>query len=197
MIEIKKQYAVFDAKVLSKIPRGPLKDKKKAQRKTFVVVVVSFTGDQRFQPVFAGFQFCFCILLSSVGLQFGCVWFYGFGLVGSTSCFKSNISSVCLNQFQVISNWSCENLPKNFRSQKFSCKNTFYENCQLNKFFLNVIKLFLKTTNQKLNGSCTWHFQYIDAKCFANLGQTMNFGRSGLTTKRLVIPCIFIANWPS
>ncbi|EEF51268.1 reticulon-like protein B1 [Ricinus communis] len=29
-IEIKKQYAVFDAKVLSKIPRGPLKDKKKA-----------------------------------------------------------------------------------------------------------------------------------------------------------------------
>ncbi|PSS04218.1 Reticulon-like protein [Actinidia chinensis var. chinensis] len=30
MIEIKQQYAVFDAKVLSKIPRGPLKDKKKA-----------------------------------------------------------------------------------------------------------------------------------------------------------------------
>lgn len=30
MIEIKKQYAVFDAKVLSKIPRGTLKDKKKA-----------------------------------------------------------------------------------------------------------------------------------------------------------------------
>ncbi|XAR54008.1 hypothetical protein NMG60_11028984 [Bertholletia excelsa] len=30
IIEIKKQYAVFDAKVLSKIPRGPLKDKKKA-----------------------------------------------------------------------------------------------------------------------------------------------------------------------
>ncbi|KAK4738849.1 hypothetical protein R3W88_002546 [Solanum pinnatisectum] len=29
MHEIKKQYAVFDAKVLSKIPRGPLKDKKK------------------------------------------------------------------------------------------------------------------------------------------------------------------------
>jgi len=29
MIEIKKQYAVFDEKVLSKIPRGPLKDKKK------------------------------------------------------------------------------------------------------------------------------------------------------------------------
>ncbi|KAF8369381.1 hypothetical protein HHK36_032349 [Tetracentron sinense] len=29
MAEIKKQYAVFDAKVLSKIPRGPLKDKKK------------------------------------------------------------------------------------------------------------------------------------------------------------------------
>lgn len=28
MIEIKKQYAVFDAKVLSKIPRGPSKDKK-------------------------------------------------------------------------------------------------------------------------------------------------------------------------
>ena len=28
-VEIKKQYAVFDAKVLSKIPRGPLKDKKK------------------------------------------------------------------------------------------------------------------------------------------------------------------------
>ncbi|KAJ0049302.1 hypothetical protein Pint_15075 [Pistacia integerrima] len=28
-IEIKKQYAVFDAKVLSKIPRGPLKNKKK------------------------------------------------------------------------------------------------------------------------------------------------------------------------
>lgn len=28
-IEIKKQYAVFDAKVLSKIPRGPSKDKKK------------------------------------------------------------------------------------------------------------------------------------------------------------------------
>lgn len=27
-IEIKKQYAVFDAKVLSKFPRGPLKDKK-------------------------------------------------------------------------------------------------------------------------------------------------------------------------
>ncbi|PSS24234.1 Reticulon-like protein [Actinidia chinensis var. chinensis] len=30
MIEIKKQYAVFNAKVLSKIPRGQLKDKKKA-----------------------------------------------------------------------------------------------------------------------------------------------------------------------
>uniref|UniRef100_A0A5B6YZG7 Reticulon-like protein n=1 Tax=Davidia involucrata TaxID=16924 RepID=A0A5B6YZG7_DAVIN len=30
MIEIKKQYAVFDAKVLCKIPRGPLKDKKTA-----------------------------------------------------------------------------------------------------------------------------------------------------------------------
>ncbi|MBA0773473.1 hypothetical protein Gotri_008746 [Gossypium trilobum] len=29
MHEIKKQYAVFDAKVLSKIPRGPLKEKKK------------------------------------------------------------------------------------------------------------------------------------------------------------------------
>ncbi|KAG5228295.1 hypothetical protein OIU76_017773 [Salix suchowensis] len=29
MIEIKKQYAVFNAKVLSKIPMGPLKDKKK------------------------------------------------------------------------------------------------------------------------------------------------------------------------
>ncbi|XP_051143824.1 reticulon-like protein B1 [Andrographis paniculata] len=29
-IEIKKQFAVFDAKVLSKIPRGPLKDKKLA-----------------------------------------------------------------------------------------------------------------------------------------------------------------------
>ncbi|KAL4363624.1 hypothetical protein GQ457_04G037600 [Hibiscus cannabinus] len=29
MREIKKQYAVFDAKVLSKIPRGPLKEKKK------------------------------------------------------------------------------------------------------------------------------------------------------------------------
>eukprot|EP00262_Sarcandra_glabra_P020254 TRINITY_DN7982_c0_g1_i1.p1 TRINITY_DN7982_c0_g1~~TRINITY_DN7982_c0_g1_i1.p1 ORF type:complete len:253 (-),score=38.67 TRINITY_DN7982_c0_g1_i1:470-1228(-) len=28
MAELKKQYAVFDAKVLSKIPRGPLKDKK-------------------------------------------------------------------------------------------------------------------------------------------------------------------------
>lgn len=28
MIEIKKQYAVFDAKVLSKIPKGPLKTKK-------------------------------------------------------------------------------------------------------------------------------------------------------------------------
>ncbi|KNA04919.1 hypothetical protein SOVF_195200 [Spinacia oleracea] len=30
MIELKKQYAVFDEKVLSKIPRGPLKDKKTA-----------------------------------------------------------------------------------------------------------------------------------------------------------------------
>ncbi|KAL4594990.1 hypothetical protein ACB092_12G058700 [Castanea dentata] len=29
MVEIKKQYAVFDAKVLSKIPKGPLKEKKK------------------------------------------------------------------------------------------------------------------------------------------------------------------------
>lgn len=27
-VEIKKQYAVLDAKVLSKVPRGPLKDKK-------------------------------------------------------------------------------------------------------------------------------------------------------------------------
>lgn len=27
--ELKKQYAVFDAKVLSKIPRGPLKEKKR------------------------------------------------------------------------------------------------------------------------------------------------------------------------
>lgn len=30
MMEIKKQYAVFDEKVLSKIPRGALKDKKRA-----------------------------------------------------------------------------------------------------------------------------------------------------------------------
>ncbi|GAA0174609.1 hypothetical protein Leryth_000113 [Lithospermum erythrorhizon] len=30
MVEIKKQYAVFDAKVLSQIPRGPSKDKKRA-----------------------------------------------------------------------------------------------------------------------------------------------------------------------
>lgn len=29
MAELKKQYAVFDEKVLSKIPRGPLKNKKK------------------------------------------------------------------------------------------------------------------------------------------------------------------------
>ncbi|KAF8008744.1 hypothetical protein BT93_K2408 [Corymbia citriodora subsp. variegata] len=29
MVEIKKQYAVFDEKILSKIPRGPLKEKKK------------------------------------------------------------------------------------------------------------------------------------------------------------------------
>jgi hypothetical protein len=29
MAELKKQYAVLDAKVFSKIPRGPLKDKKK------------------------------------------------------------------------------------------------------------------------------------------------------------------------
>ncbi|KAI3933546.1 hypothetical protein MKX01_032651, partial [Papaver californicum] len=28
MHELKKQYVVFDAKVLSKIPRGPLKNKK-------------------------------------------------------------------------------------------------------------------------------------------------------------------------
>lgn len=28
-IEIKKQYVVFDAKVLSKIPKGPFKEKKK------------------------------------------------------------------------------------------------------------------------------------------------------------------------
>lgn len=28
MIEMKKQYAVFDVKVLSKIPKGPWKDKK-------------------------------------------------------------------------------------------------------------------------------------------------------------------------
>lgn len=28
MIEIKKQYAVFDAKVLSKVPKGQMKDKK-------------------------------------------------------------------------------------------------------------------------------------------------------------------------
>jgi hypothetical protein len=27
-VEIKKQYAVFDANVLSKVPRGPAKDKK-------------------------------------------------------------------------------------------------------------------------------------------------------------------------
>lgn len=31
MVEIKKQYAVFDAKLLSKIPRGPMKGKKKTQ----------------------------------------------------------------------------------------------------------------------------------------------------------------------
>lgn len=31
MQEIKKQYAIFDAKVLSKIPVGPLKDKKNTQ----------------------------------------------------------------------------------------------------------------------------------------------------------------------
>lgn len=30
MVEIKKQYAVFDQKVLTKIPKGPLKDKKMA-----------------------------------------------------------------------------------------------------------------------------------------------------------------------
>lgn len=29
-IELKKRYAVIDEKVLSKIPRGPLKDKKRA-----------------------------------------------------------------------------------------------------------------------------------------------------------------------
>jgi len=29
MVEIKKQFAVFNEKVLSKVPRGPLKDKKK------------------------------------------------------------------------------------------------------------------------------------------------------------------------
>lgn len=29
LIELKKQYAVFDAKVLSKIPMGPLQEKKK------------------------------------------------------------------------------------------------------------------------------------------------------------------------
>lgn len=29
LVEIKKQYAVFDEKVLSKIPKGPLKGKKK------------------------------------------------------------------------------------------------------------------------------------------------------------------------
>lgn len=29
LIEFKKQYAVFDAKVLSKIPKGPVKEKKK------------------------------------------------------------------------------------------------------------------------------------------------------------------------
>lgn len=29
VLEIKRQYAVFDEKVLCKIPRGPLKDKKK------------------------------------------------------------------------------------------------------------------------------------------------------------------------
>jgi len=29
MVEIKKQYASFDAKVLSKIPKGPLKEKEK------------------------------------------------------------------------------------------------------------------------------------------------------------------------
>lgn len=29
MIEMKKQYAVFNDKVVSKIPRGPLKEKKK------------------------------------------------------------------------------------------------------------------------------------------------------------------------
>ena len=29
MVEIKKQYEAFDAKVLSKIPRGPLKEKNK------------------------------------------------------------------------------------------------------------------------------------------------------------------------
>lgn len=28
LAEIKKQYAIFDSKVLSKIPKGPLKDKK-------------------------------------------------------------------------------------------------------------------------------------------------------------------------
>lgn len=43
--EIKKQYAVFDAKVLSKIPRGPLKDKKK-----------DWSGDKY---VVVGFHQCF------------------------------------------------------------------------------------------------------------------------------------------
>lgn len=29
LAELKKQYTIFDAKVLSKIPRGPMKDKKR------------------------------------------------------------------------------------------------------------------------------------------------------------------------
>ncbi|KAI6672394.1 hypothetical protein NL676_000300 [Syzygium grande] len=43
MAEIKKQYAVLDGKVLSKIPRGPLKDKKRISQ-------------QRRRPYFTGFM---------------------------------------------------------------------------------------------------------------------------------------------
>lgn len=44
-IELKKQYAVADEKFLSKIPRGPLKDKKSAWRENLELAMTRFTAD--------------------------------------------------------------------------------------------------------------------------------------------------------
>lgn len=70
--EFNKQYAVFDAKVLSKIPRGPLKDKKRDWNgKHYVGNFVHDWQEPCFLPVFFS-------CLQSPGSQHGLLWVFFF-----------------------------------------------------------------------------------------------------------------------